>query len=321
LLHKSNDYEIYKCKDLILWRSILQKLIQISKYELASKCIDNIDISFSKHLLSYELIPHLKHETLQLMQENIKESEIKMALLFYLGRYHELSLIYERLKFEDAISGSGVIILASTMIDMGKFNVAKDLLTDHEFKEDNFIEWNRLASIAYNGLNLNSEALESISNAIKKSNELYGLYHQKTSELINLKGLYLLVENDFQGAINCFNDCANIYKKIKGDNNFEFATTINNLGLVHYHSGNFNNAKECWEHTILILNSLGMRNHPETANIYKSLACCLEKLDQMLNAQLQIKIAIDILIEKKLDDSNIMSEFKQILNRVEKNDL
>jgi hypothetical protein len=64
-----------------------------------------------------------------------------------------------------------------------------------------------------------------------------------------------------------------------------------------------------------------MRNHPETANIYKSLACCLEKLDQMLNAQLQIKIAIDILIENKLDDSNIMSEFKQILNRVEKNDL
>jgi tetratricopeptide (TPR) repeat protein len=85
----------------------------------------------------------------------------------------------------------------------------------------------------------------------------------KTSELISLKGLYLLVENDFQGAINCFNKCANIYKKIKGDNNFEFATTINNIGLVHYHSGNFNNAKECWEQTILILNSLGMRNHPK----------------------------------------------------------
>lgn len=321
LLYKSNDSDIFKCKDPILWRSILQKLIQISKYELASKCINSMDICFSKHLLSHELIPHLKSETLQLMQENIGQSEIKMALLFYLGRYDELNSIYENLKFEDAVTGRGLLILASTMIDIGKFNVAIELLTDHTYNEDNFIERNRLASIAYNGLNLNSESLESISIAIKKSNELYGQYHLKTSELINLNGLYLLVENDFQGSINCFNKCANIYKKIKGDNNFEFATTINNMGLVHYHSGNFNNAKECWEQTILILNSLGMRNHPETANIYKSLACCLEKLDQMLNAQLQIKIAIDILIENKLDDSDIMLEFKQVLNRVEKNDL
>lgn len=320
LLYKSNNSEIFKCKDSILWKSILQKLIQISKYELASKCINSIDISFSKHLLTHELIPHLKTETLQLMQEDIEQSDIKMALLYYLGRYDDLNSIYENLKFKDAVTIGGLLILASTMIDIGKFNVAIELLTEHIYNEDNFIEKKRLESIAYNGLNLIDESLEAISIAIKKSNELYGQYHLKTSELINLKGLYLLVKNDFHGAINCFNKCANNYKKIKGDNNFEFATTINNMGLVHYHSGNFNNAKECWEQTILILNSLGMRNHPETANIYKSLACCLEKIGLMLDAQFQIKIAIEILSKNNLDDSDLFLEFKQVLNRVEKND-
>jgi tetratricopeptide (TPR) repeat protein len=133
--------------------------------------------------------------------------------------------------------------------------------------------------------------------------------------------LYSLVQSAFLEAIDCFKKCAGIFSNVKGESNFEYATAINNIGLVLYHTNDFQSALEHWEKAVAILSSLGMQSHPETANTYKSMAYCYEKLGLVTNAIFNIDRAINILNENNLENSEAALEYRQIRNRICRNDI
>ena len=321
LLLNLEDNYIFRIDDIKLWDEILQKLIQISKYDLISKCIAKLKIKISKNLLSPYVIQHLNNELLHAIQKESSQGDLNFALEFYSGRYDNLIIKYRNRKKDLPITEIDLSFVASACIDTGEFETALLVLNELTISDNNFIELHRLKSIAFNGLSQNQEAVESISIALKKSYELNGQYHFRTAELINLKGMYFIVESAFEEAIICFEICARIYTNLKGDSNFEYATVVNNIGLVLFHKNDIQGAIEKWREAISVLSLLGMKFHPETANIYKSLACCYEKLGHSENALLCVKKSLNILNEYNLQDSKAALECKQIINRLSRNDL
>ena len=90
--------------------------------------------------------------------------------------------------------------------------------------------------------------------------------------------------------------------------------------MVLFHKSDYQSAIEQWEKAISVLSSLGMQSHPETANIYKSLAYCYEKLGYVANALFNIETALNILNENNLQYSEAALKCKQIINRISQND-
>ncbi|MFM7053145.1 MAG: tetratricopeptide repeat protein, partial [Bacteroidota bacterium] len=319
LMLQPNFKDIYEYDDEILWKSVINKLFAIAKYSKIENCLNQIGRQLAKKILNNDILSCLTNEYLKSIIKDLENTEIKLAVEFYLGRYHDVISYYENQNEDDQFNGSSLNIIASSMIDIGMFNSALDILQQEKNSATDIIDNLRLESIACNGLELNDRALKAIGIAIIKSRELYGSFHLKTAELLNLEGLYRLVSGDFQMAMDSFDKSGDIYKRLKGVKNFEFATTLNNKGLVSYHSGNIQKALMDWEEAVTILASFGMGAHPETANTHKNLAFAHEKLGQISNAKDHVSSALEILRENGLLETEIATECAELLSRLDNN--
>ena len=321
LLTQPEFKDIFRYKNKILWASVSKRIIEINKYTLIEKFLSNFDSNYSKELLNNENLPHLTNEYLVSFINELDNNSLKMSLSFYLGRYEDVIEIYERIRADNQVSCGSLFIVASAMIDIGQFETASNLLRLEGLSDEDSIEKLRLESIAFNGLKLNEKAILSVDKSIEKSRELKGAYHNKTAELINLRGLYLLANSEFEKSIIYLKEAGNIFYRLKGEKSFEFATTINNIGLVYYHSGDFVNAIKEWVRAISIFESFGMVNHPETAIIHKNLTYCYYKLEEFTKAKIHIQKSFDILTENGLVESEIAIEYSELLQNIERHDL
>jgi tetratricopeptide (TPR) repeat protein len=316
LLIQPNNISLYKNENELLWNSVINNIIEVSKFELIEKIFINLDRGFSKKLLNPENLPYMTNDFLNSIKKELVNQELKLSLYFYLGRYRDVIEIYEGCKSKISFNRNSLFAVASAMIDLGNFKSAQVLLDQENSLDENIIDKLRLQSIAFNGIQINEKALDSIGLAIIKSREINGAYHLKTAELLNLEGLYLLVKGEFRKAIDSFEKAGFVFSRVKGENNFEHATTVNNTGLVYYHMKDYGQAINNWSRAISILESSGMGNHPETATIHKNSAFCYEKMGDITKAINHIKISYDILVNLGLSDSEAAKECKDFLNKL-----
>ena len=315
LIHPDN-ISLYKNENELLWNSVINYIIEVSKFDLIEKIFINLDRGFSKKILNSENLPFMTNDFLNSIKKSLVNQELKLSLYFYLGRYRDVIEIYEGCKSEISFNRNSLFVVASAMIDLGNFKSALVLLEQEKSLDENIIDKLRLESIAFNGIQINGKALDSIGLAIIKSRELNGAYHLKTAELLNLEGLYLLVKGEFRKSIDSFEKAGFVFCRVKGENNFEHATTVNNTGLVCYHMKNYGQAIKNWLRAIFILESCGMGNHPETATIHKNSAFCYEKIGDVTKAISHIKMSCDILDDLGLSDSEAAKECKDLLNKL-----
>jgi tetratricopeptide (TPR) repeat protein len=321
MLIRPEDNLLFKHDNIFLWKSVINRLYNLGKYDLIEPLLNKLKKEILKELLRIEYLPHLTYDFLNNIKVNIDNTLLKLAACFYLGSYQDVISIYESYKSEVKFKSSDLLVVASAMIDSNKFESAIDMLRLVTSFEHDVIELLRLESIAYNGIQMNDTALAKITLAISKSRELNGSYHLKTAELLNLEGLYLLSNCEFQKSINSFKISGKVFKKIKGEICFDFATSVNNIGLVYYYQNNFKEAMKNWDTASSILKIYGMGNHPESATIHKNTAFCHAELGEIREAKTSIKTAISIFHYNGLKESEVAVECEELLKKLNENDL
>ena len=135
-------------------------------------------------------------------------------------------------KFADAVDIYKRSLAVKTAKSLNKSAQTIDLYTNYgnaEYNLSNFDEAGRIYE----------QALQIIANEKVADNKLDAFY--------NNYGLYCKAVGDYKTALECINKSLEIKKKLYGEHNSKYASTLNNLGTIYNRLGNFSIALECFE--------------------------------------------------------------------------
>ena len=111
-------------------------------------------------------------------------------------------------------------------------------------------------SLAYE---LNDDLEKSIDNqmqAIKISEKLFGRVHPRTQISYQRAGEKLDAYGDWDLALNYLYEAFDIQLKISGDPTFELADLCHRIGISHYYTNNYDDAKRMVENAINLLSDV-----------------------------------------------------------------
>lgn len=290
LLADSSDY------DIEVLEKAIEKLVENGKYNIINNLIKSRYFGAFKNIIKLSFLKFLSIENLKLIYNEFNDPNLKLCLNYYFGNYEEAIKIYKNRNFD--FINEAKFAIKGCLIDIGDFKTA--LSIDIKTNEiNNQIEIYRLDSIANNGLENHIISNNLIEKGIKISKDFFGSYHNKTAELINLLGLYQISQSKFEISEQNINTASNIFSKIYGENSFDYAMSLNNLGLINYHSTDYNKSIKYWFDAIKILDKIGMEEHPETIIIYNNLATASKKVNDIEQALKCYSRALDFNLKTK----------------------
>ncbi len=98
-----------------------------------------------------------------------------------------------------------------------------------------------------------------------------GIKEKLALSLNNLAAIYQL-QGKYSFALNEYIKATDIYRKIRGENSLDFATSLHNLGMVYAAKQDFQQAEALFRRSLKIKEGLLRATHPELQAIKENLA-------------------------------------------------
>jgi tetratricopeptide (TPR) repeat protein len=314
IIGKKTDF-INQITDSGFWSKVLNSLMGSTNYNLISEVLMLLPSSLSLTIMNDSITRQITADILTKLKQASSVSDHNYFLDFYLGNYEQVIKNYEESNNSDLTECEWVCII-SALIDTGKFNEAVHVLKENNFSDKNSIEELRLLAISYHGANKTELANTTIDAAISQSLTQFGSYHFKSAELLNLRGLLSLSQEDFDSAEIALKKALSIFEKSKGKSNFEFISSTGNLALVAYHSSRLDKAIRIWMYVIDLLTGIGMKEHPETALVQKNLAFAYYDAKDLEQAKYFTEQALQIFITSGMQQTASYMDCQNLLKKL-----
>jgi len=209
----------------------------------------------------------------------------------YVGSINSLALAYMNIG-ENKIAGT-------------YFNLLIPFLEDEEFVKQNNVELPRMLnnlSVYYTKLGLYNKALEYSLRSLNLLKHIPLISFWEPELLNNIGQIYGLI-GDYENELSTLNRSLKLSESYYGINSKQYATTLTNIGLNYFRSGDNDRAESCFYAAIESYNNSGFSNKSECLLALENLALIYIEKDNFLKADSILKTNENAFNNIKMSDA------------------